>query len=193
MNATLQNILVKSIGFFKKPKGLIVLFAAFLLFLWVFRFLPYRERSSYCCSTCLSRQDEFQWRIGSWGSGCLSFPLSGKRKVLKASFTYQNFVKSNHQHEWIFAQRSPYYFGFKWGGCALGRGGRLGQVADFYEMDEDFRTFLAKEAGQRKLGNQQVLDLLLLPRYPDPDLTNNPAFKENLKISDAIMKEYLGK
>lgn len=92
----------------------------------------YRERDTYQCSTCLSKRDVFQWRIGDWSSH--SIPLSNHREQIADSLTLKRFTPLPHVHDWRFAQGSPYYwFGTQWGGCAIGPGRHRNDLAELME------------------------------------------------------------
>src|SRR6266851_2325523 len=83
--------------------------------------LHYKERDSYRCQVCSSTKDVVQWRLGAWTGG--SVPLSPKWERVAATQFLHDFLPTNHTHDWKFAQGSPYYFfGTRWGGCALGGG-----------------------------------------------------------------------
>lgn len=137
-------------------------FAVFCLIYAAF-FLLYRQRNTYQCETCLSRKHEFQWFAGSWS--VYSFPITAKRVIEQPSLVFRDFVEPNHQHQWVFAQGSPYYcFGVKWGGCAIGGGRHQSEMATLYQIDEDFRSYISKRI-QTDISKEKVYGLLLSSRY----------------------------
>ena len=92
-----------------------------------------RDRDSYQCQTCFSKRHEFQWKVGDWSG--LSLPVSNKRLVVEESRILRNFTPMPHEHEWVYAQGSPYYwFGSSWGGCALGGGRARNDLVTMLEM-----------------------------------------------------------
>src|SRR5260370_40322622 len=80
-------------------------------------FLHYKQRDSYYCQACWSRKDVFQWKLGSWMG--TSVPLTPSWERLNETRFLKDFLPTNHVHDWMFAQGSPYrFFGTTWGGCA---------------------------------------------------------------------------
>lgn len=162
---------------------------AVLLFLFLSPVSLYRQRASYCCSGCLSGQDVYQWFFGDWSSW--SVPLSPKHVKVRNSYTFVNFTPSNHVHTWVHAQTSPYYLGFRWGGCALGLGGYHSDFADWYEKDRDFRDFIAAKESRKELDRGQVLRMLLLPNRIHGDPLKDPQSQQDLFISKKLIDGFM--
>src|SRR5438552_1432313 len=75
--------------------------------------LHYKQRDSYRCQACLAKKDVFQWRLGSWAG--VSVPLTPSWERATETHFLHDFLPSDHVHEWMFAQGSPYhFFGTTW-------------------------------------------------------------------------------
>lgn len=119
---------------------------------------PYRERNTYRCDVCFAKRDVFRWWFGSWGT--FAFPISGRSEVISETKFGERFLPDHKKHLWSFAQGSPYYWGARWGGCALGSGRHLGQAFPMYEDSEEFRTFIENKITAGKLTPAKVVSIL---------------------------------
>jgi hypothetical protein len=120
--------------------------------------LNYLERRSYLCQVCFSGRDDYQWRIGDWGP--LSAPLTPTWSRFHFSRFAQEFALRKHQHQWKFAQGSPYYlFGTMWGGCALGSGRHTSILFRTYEMDRKFRRYVNDEIASGRISTSRFIEL----------------------------------
>lgn len=177
----------KFFGFLKRP---IVFGSLLVALLFIVLFTPlsfFKNRSSYMCSGCLSRRDIFQWTFGPPFSGV---PITPEWQVITVSHTSKNFGTTNHQHQWEFAQGSPYRFGYIWSGCAIGAGRHISELAEFYEQSEDFREYFAVQAQERNLTREQILALLTLPMYPEAAQKNSEAFRTMTAASSNMLDNY---
>ena len=162
-----------------------------LLFALVATFLAYRERSTFQCSSCLSTRNEYRWRIGLWSE--LDPPLSPKRVVVVPSFTFATMIGTNHTHTWVFAQGSPYYFfGTKWGGCAIGSRGRHGEFGTLFERQAEFREFVFAKIVSGQITTNDIVQFVRLP--PTRDLENTDATAQiALAQSKKLLDEFFEK
>ena len=111
--------------------------------------------------------------------------------VLQQSFTLTDCLTNAHQHEWEFMQESPYYqFGTKWGGCALGGGGRRNKFAKDYEGLPDFREFIPGKINSRLITKEQILQLLTMPRHLTDAQNDDSHLKELLKTTRELTDEF---
>ena len=144
-----------------------ILFFAVIVVCLLVALPPYgafKQRNTYHCQTCLSKQHVFQWRAGSWSG--FSIPLSLTWSNIEASFTLANFTPKPHQHEWGFAQGSPYYgFGMIWGGCALGEGRYRSEFAGLYEGSDRFRSYMSNKLNSCEFSTNEVYAFLLADRF----------------------------
>jgi len=171
----------------KRPK----VFVPVLVFALVVLFTPlsfYKVRESYQCSGCCSKLDVYQWKFGH-PEFCV-LPATPHWQNLRVSRTFQDFAPTNHEHQWVFAQGSPYRLGLKMYACAIGSGRNIGKLGSHYELDEDFRKYVALQEREQKLTRDQILTLLTLPWNPDPSQTNNAAFQEIARISENMLDKY---
>ena len=126
-------------------------------------FFPYKERDSYRCQVCFSTKDVFQWRLGSWMSA--SVPLTPTWERVTETHFLHDFLPGRHQHEWKFAQGSPYYFfGTTSGGCAIGGGRRVSDIFRIYESSPEFRTFIQTKLHNGSLNKSNVVALVSNPQ-----------------------------
>lgn len=125
----------------------------------------YRQRDTYQCSTCLSKRDDFQWRIGSWGG--YSLPLSRLREQPVESTTFKQFTPRPHVHDWRFAQGSPYYwFGTQWRGCAIGSGRHRNDLGDMMEMSlQGFDEYISRTLATGATTTNQLYEALISQRW----------------------------
>jgi len=124
----------------------------------------YKERDSYQCQLCFSGRHVYQWRLGSWGGGGTSIPLTPMWERLEESQFRRDFFPTNHVHDWRFAQGSPYYlFGTKWGGCAIGAGRYTSSLYVTYESDPEFRTFIQAKLRDGSLIRSNVIAMMSEP------------------------------
>ena len=123
----------------------------------------YRERDTYQCSTCLSKRDVFQWRIGDWGSH--SIPVSLRREQIVDSMTFKQFAPRPHVHDWQFAQGSPYYwFGTQWGGCAIGGGRHRNDLGELMERSiYGFNDYVSRRIIKGDITTNQLYEALISP------------------------------
>jgi len=143
----------------------------------------YKERYSYQCQLCFSRKDVFQWRLGSWGGAGSSVPLSPNWERLEESEFRHDFFGADHVHDWNFIQGSPYYFfGTKWGGCALGAGRDTGALYQTYESAPDFRAFVQAKLHDGSLTKSNVIAMMSEP----PSHEDTPLQKD----SDALLHAF---
>jgi hypothetical protein len=121
-------------------RRLVVVFAGVFACIAVWPGLVYRERSSYRCDVCFAKRDRLQWWIGRWEF--LAIPITPAKEEVTASKFGEDFLPSHSQHTWKFAQGSPYYWGFMWGGCGIGAGRHRSQTLREYESNARFRKFV---------------------------------------------------
>lgn len=127
----------------------------------VFQVGPYRERNSYRCDICFAERDEFRWWFGAWGA--FAIPISGRSEIIGQTKFGQTFLPEHTQHRWVFAQGSPYYWGSRWGGCALGSGRHASQTFAMYEESSEFRAFIDKKISAGRLTRFQVVEIFSEP------------------------------
>jgi len=140
-------------------KKIIVMTIITLITLCVLGSFIYKERMSYGCYDCRSRKHEYQWFIGLWGG--FDLPISFQNNVIDESRIYKDFFNDKHKHNWQFSQGSPYYFfGTRWGGCALGRRPPMNDFVGYYEVYEDFREYVKKMEKQGKIDKERILSFL---------------------------------
>ena len=139
----------------------------------VFGLLNYKQRDSFTCSSCGSRRDVFQWRLGVWlGS---SLPLTPRWQRVHETQFFHDFLPVNHAHKWVFAQGSPYYFfGTRWGGCALGTGGDLNDLLSCYDHQPAFRAFIQAKLKDGSLTKSNLVALAAERRSNE----HSPAMRE---------------
>jgi hypothetical protein len=106
-------------------------------------FGPYRERNSYRCSVCFAKKDSFRWWVGSWHD--FAIPISKQTEVISQAKFGERFLPAHKVHQWEFAQGSPYYWGRRWGGCALGSGRHVSQIFETYESIPEFRELIQEQ------------------------------------------------
>ena len=99
------------------------------------------DQGNYVCLTCISGQQASQWRMGTWEH---SIPLASKEFVVRNSYVFTDFLaERNHEHDWKFAQGSPYFlFGFIWGGCGISITPEWHPFIIKYETKATFRKFV---------------------------------------------------
>lgn len=97
----------------------------------------FKERKTYTCRQCVSRQEVWQWRLGGWPDA--SVPVSSIWTVSHPSWAFRQHFPSSHEHSWVFAQGSPYPVIGGHGGCALGDGWPPNQFARFFEAVPELR------------------------------------------------------
>jgi hypothetical protein len=139
----------------KKKRWLVIGTALILATFLLYPVGPYRERNSYRCTVCFAKRDVFRWSFGSWHS--FSFPITGSKEVISEKTFGEKFLREHKTHQWEFAQGSPYYWGCRWGGCALGRGRHVSQVFEMYEMVPDFRDFIDEQLKSGTLSSNTVV------------------------------------
>jgi len=128
----------------------------------------FKERNSYICSECFSGRNQFQWRIGIWKG--IDLPLSSQWEQVNDSVIFQDFFTDEHAHNWVFAQGSPYYFfGTKWGGCALGIGRHRNEFVQAYEGDPEYRQLITEMIENGKLSPEIIEWFLEIPAFYDED------------------------
>src|SRR6516162_3208654 len=141
-------------------KRLLICFGGIVL-VFLSLFFHYKERDSYLCQSCFSGRNVFQWRLGSWGEALSSIPLTPKWEFVEESQFRRDFFPTSHVHDWRFAQGSPYYFfGTKWGGCAIGAGRYTSSLYETYESDPEFRTFVHAKLRDGSLTKSNVIAMM---------------------------------
>lgn len=144
--------------------------------------LHYKERDSYLCQTCFERKDVFQWRLGSWSGD--SMPLSPTWERTSNTHFLHDFFPANHAHTWIFAQGSPYYFfGTRWGGCAIGGASDVSPFCQLYESSPEFRGFVQSRLKDGSLTISNLLASVSRPRADEPSPLTEQA--------DALVQTFL--
>jgi hypothetical protein len=124
----------------------------------------YKERDTYRCQACWAKRDVFQWRLGSWGGGGFSVPLTSRRESIADTHFQRDFLPKDHVHDWKFAQGSPYrFFGTTWGGCALGAGRHVGEMSRMYESSAEFREFIGKKSRDGSLTRSNIMAMISEP------------------------------
>jgi len=121
--------------------------------------LNYKQRNSYYCQDCWSRKDVYQWRLGLWMD--TSIPLTPTWERVTETRFHQDFLSTEHVHNWIFAQGSPYYFfGTTWGECAIGAGRHSSEVCEMYDSDPEFRAFIQTKLHDGSLTKSNLVALV---------------------------------
>lgn len=129
--------------------------------------LHFKERNSYRCSICFSTRDETQWRLGLWAG--FSLPLTPNFLRVSESRFLHDFFPAGHIHAWRFAQGSPYYFfGMKWGGCAIGGGRHVSEMSHLYASSPEFRSFIQKRLQEGVLSKSTFIALTSIPLTKEP-------------------------
>ena len=129
--------------------------------------LHYKQRDSYRCQICFTKKDLFQWRLGSWMG--FSVPLTPSWERITETRFRQDFLRSDHVHDWMFAQGSPYhFFGTTWGGCAIGGGRHVSELCQLYDSSPEFRTFITQKVRDGSLASSNVVALFSMPRTGEP-------------------------
>ncbi len=119
-----------------------------LLFLMFVGIGFYHEHKSYTCRECSSHRDGWQWRFGEWPSP--SVPLANARFVTIDSAAFKRMMTSDHQHDWVFARGSAYFFGQSMG-CSLGQGRSVNPFLEHYEHSPSFREHVDESIGRQLL------------------------------------------
>ena len=122
-------------------------------------------RSSFVCPPCGSERTVHQWRFGGWIR--YNFPLAPRTELVDESRTYEEVFGSSHSHRLRFAHESPYYFGFIWGGCALGAGARRNWLAFLCEHNDGVRGRVARKISDGEWTPDSVASALALPSRID--------------------------
>jgi hypothetical protein len=153
-----------------------VIACAFVLGSFVFG--PFRERRTYFCQTCFARKDVYQWNVGQWSK--FSLPVSRHTYLITPSHFGGDFLAEHTQHNFVFAQGSPYYWGRHWSGCALGAGRHLSEAFQTYEREPDFRSYIGQALKDGKMKTNDVVRLMV-----EGAKLENPAWREaNQLVSD---------
>lgn len=143
--------------------------------------LNFKQRDSYRCQVCFSTRSVFRWRIGAWPE--YSIPMSPKWQELIETQFARDFLSADHKHDWMYAQGSPYYwFGTKWGGCAIGSGRHVNDLCQIYESDRDFRTFV-----QARLRNGSLTKSNIVALFSVKPGSESPALR---KDTTALLDEF---
>jgi hypothetical protein len=122
----------------------------------------YKQHDSYYCQVCWSKKDVVQWWVGSWMGATV--PLTPKCERVAETRFLQDFFPTNHVHQWMFAQGSPYYFfGATSGGCAVGGGRHVSEVCQIYESSTDFRAFIKRKLHDGSLTRSNLIALVSRP------------------------------
>ena len=129
----------------------------------------YKERDSYRCQICWAAKDVFQWRLGSWGGGGFSVPLTPSWERIGETRFQHDFLTGDHVHDWMFAQGSPYhFFGTTWGGCAIGSGRHVSEICQMYESSSEFRVFIGQKLHDGSLARSNVIAMMSIRRTGEP-------------------------
>lgn len=141
----------------------------------------YKQRDSYRCQICFAKKDVFQWRLGSWMG--VSVPLTPSWERISGTHFQQDFLPTDHVHDLMFAQGSPYhFFGTTWGGCAIGGGRHVSELCQWYELSPEFRTFITQRVSDGLLSKSNVVAMMSCPRSVEP----SPLQKE----ADALLETF---
>lgn len=146
-----------------------------------------KDRNTYQCQTCFSKRHEFQWKIGDWSGW--SLPVSPKRLVVDESRILRKFTPLPHEHEWKFAQGSPYYwFGSSWGGCALGSGRSRNELVTMLEMPiGEIDRFIGEKLRSGELSTNQLFAAL---RSQGAASKTGEPLSDDQKLAEALMEEF---
>ena len=160
------------------------------LMLFASMFLIYSDRQIFRCPGCLSEQETFQWKAGTWSSADLT--LTSRKAIISPSFTASALLGLTHTHSWIFVQGSPYYvFGTKWGGCALGIGRGIGSSFGWqFEHDEEFRDFLFEKLKTGAVSTNDVVQMILVSPSAFSPVTNAPTITMWKARSNQLEEEF---
>lgn len=127
----------------------------------------YKERTTFRCQSCWAKRDVFQWRFGSWSG--YSVPISSKKEKIGDTQFLKDFIPATHNHDWVFAQGSPYlFFGTSWAGCGIGSGRYVSQICNLYESFPEFRIFIKERLNHGGVSKSQIIDLASHPRGGEP-------------------------
>lgn len=133
----------------------------------------YVERDWYRCRVCSTRKYQTQWHLGFWIGA--SIPLTPKWQRFQETRFSHELLFPEHQHEWLFAQGSPYYFfGTKWAGCAIGEGRHANRFCDMYESNAQFRDFIRAKLQNGSLLKSNLVTLVTNPEQVDAFLQTYP-------------------
>jgi len=139
-------------------------------------FAHFKERDSYTCQICGARKVETQWRMGLWPDNSVALTPNFER-ISETRFLH-DFFPANHVHQWRFTQGSPYYFfGTKWGGCALGFR-HTSEISRMYDSNPEFREFVQGKLKDGSLTRSNLLALASTPLDTSDSRTNEQAFLE---------------
>jgi hypothetical protein len=140
----------------------------------------FKWEESYLCKDCLAHKTVTEWRMGVQPLG---YPLFGRQsgfteRSIRLTDPVEHFTPSvgetlfppEHQHEWVFAQASPYYlFGKRWGGCLLGAPRRMNPFAYAFLNNADFRADVEERVRSGQLSQSEARAMFLSgktdPRY----------------------------
>jgi hypothetical protein len=146
-----------------------------------------RDRDSFMCAGCFSKRHEYQWKVGEWNRSSLS--VSAKRAVMDESLIYRLFTSKPHVHDWQFVQGSPYYwFGSRWGGCAIGGNIHENDLAMILDHGDDgCAEFLIEKASSKQLSTNQIYQALVSPARWSGE-TNSPT--ESQSLAERLAADY---
>jgi hypothetical protein len=93
-----------------------------------------------------------------------SVPLTPTWERITETRFRHDFLPADHIHDWKYAQGSPYYFfGTKWGGCAVGGGGYVNELCEMCESGPDFRAFIQTKLRDGSLAKTNIVALMSSP------------------------------
>jgi hypothetical protein len=147
----------------------------------------YKQRSTFRCQVCSSWQHRIQWHIGGWGSG-FSFLISPERIVVEESHASRLLFTTTHTHNWVFAQGSPYWLGFKWSGCAIGAGRHQNEFSRLYESSAEFRSFVEAKTKQG-FSTESIHTLMAQRPFPSPSEESDPKYAATRALSSGFVED----
>lgn len=148
----------------------------------------YKQRDTYKCETCHSKQHFYQWRFGSWTNG--SFPVSRKSQTIDETQLRQQLFASDHEHEWVYFQGSPYkYFGTTWSGCGLGGAKHMNEFAQWYELNSDFRTFIQTKIDSAGLCKESLREIAGIPSWHYTPVPSGADESELIVLAKSLLHE----
>ena len=91
-------------------------------------------------------------------------PLAPAREKFIETIFYQDFLTSNHVHNWWLAQSNPrLWFDTVRGGCGIGLSTRCSFLSLKYEDEPKFRAFILEKVRDGSLTKSNLLVLMATP------------------------------
>jgi hypothetical protein len=152
-------------------------------------FFALRQQETYRCTTCHSRKDVSQWRLGPLEGP--SLPLWPAHETETRSAILEDLFAGDHQHEWAGAYgHSVGWQGEMW---SDGEGAYRNPFCGWYQRDPGFRELVRNKIKAGELSKATVLKIVALPLDADQDERADPITRELAELGNRLVDERLGK